>query len=163
MGWIFTGQTDGLPFDHQDHPQLSFLSEHVVNALENAIKHQEILSQKTLGENLLQLMPTAVITVDAEGHVTWCNATAEKLFPSLARDLVRASAGSSSRPAPRVPVENLGSRIASLVRDALAGEPTREPYFMEERGVRVPARSRSAPGSSRAVAAASARSHSWTI
>ncbi len=133
LGWIFTGQTDGLPFDHQDHPQLSFLSEHVVHALENAIRHQELLSQKTLGENLLQLMPTAVITADAEGHVTWCNATAEKLFPSLVRDLVRASAGSSSRPASKVPVENLGSRIASLIRDALAGEPTREPYFMEER------------------------------
>ncbi len=133
LGWLFTGQTDGLPFGHQDHPQLSFLSDHVVTALENAIKHQELLSQKTLGENLLQLMPTAVITADADGHVTWCNATAEKLFPSLARDLVRASAGSSGRPAPKVPVESLGSRIASLVRDALAGEPTREPFFLEER------------------------------
>ncbi len=134
LGWLFTGQTDGLPFDHQDHPQLSFLSEHIVTALENAIKHQELLSQKTLGENLLQLMPTAVITTDAEGHVTWCNAPAEKLFPALARDLARASAGSMARTAARVPVENLGGRIASLVRDALAGEPTREPYFMEDRG-----------------------------
>ena len=137
LGWIFTGQTDGLPFDHQDHPQLSFLSEHVATALENALRHQEILSQKTLGENLLQLMPTAVITTDAEGHVTWCNATAEKIFPSLARNLVQASAGPSSRPAPRVPVEHLGSRIAGLVRDALSGEPTREPVFLENRGTDV--------------------------
>ena len=137
LGWIFTGQTDGLPFDHQDHPQLSFLSEHVVTALENAIRHQEILSQKTLGENLLQLMPTAVITADAEGHVTWCNATAEKLFPSLARNLVQASAGSFGRSVPRVPVEGLGSRIAGLVRDALSGEPTREPVFLENRGAEV--------------------------
>ena len=137
LGWIFTGQTDGLPFDHQDHPQLSFLSEHVVTALENATRHQEILSQKTLGENLLQLMPTAVVTTDADGQVTWCNATAEKLFPSLARNLVQASAGPSSRPAARVPVENLGSRIAGLVRDALAGEPTREPVFFEDRSAEV--------------------------
>lgn len=156
LGWIFTGQTDGLPFDHQDHPQLSFLSEHVVNALENAIKHQELLSQKTLGENLLQLMPTAVITADADGHVTWCNATAEKLFPSLARDLMRASAGTTSRPTPRVPVENLGSRIASLVRDALAGEPTREPYFLEDRaaGMRTLAvRTRQLTGGGRCLGA----------
>ena len=133
LGWLFTGQTDGLPFDHQDHPNLSFLSEHVVQALENAIKHQELLSQKTLGENLLQMMPTAVVTVDAEGFITWCNAPAEQLFPSLARDLARASSG-HGRSAVRVPVENLGSRIASLVRDALAGEPLREPHFLETQG-----------------------------
>ena len=76
LGWLFTGQTDGLPFDHNDHPELSFLSEHVVQALENTIKHQQVLSQKTLGENLLQMMPTTVVTVDAEGFVTWCNAPA---------------------------------------------------------------------------------------
>ena len=93
LGWLFTGQTDGLPFDHQDHPELSFLSEHIVHALENTIKHQQVLSQKTLGENLLQMMPTAVVTVDAEGFITWCNAPAETLFPALARGLDRGQRG----------------------------------------------------------------------
>ena len=49
LGWLFTGQTDGLPFDHSDHPELSFLSEHVVHALENTIRHHEVLSQKKPG------------------------------------------------------------------------------------------------------------------
>ena len=131
LGWLFTGQTDGFPFDHQDHPQLSFLSEHIVTALENSLKHQEALSQKTLGENLLQMMPTAILTVDAEGFLTWCNAPAEKLFPTVARDFARSTATGSGRPGPRVPAESLGSRIASLLRDALAGEPTRDPRFLE--------------------------------
>ncbi len=133
LGWLFTGQTDGLPFDHSDHPELSFLSEHIVHALENTIKHQEALSQKTLGENLLQMMVTAVITTDAEGNVTWCNAPAERLFPTLARGLTQASKGPAARTSAPRPVEDLGSRLGSLVRDALAGEPTQEPYLLESR------------------------------
>ncbi len=132
LGWIFTGPSDGLPFDHQDHPELSFLSEHVVQALENTIKHQEVLSQRNLGENLLQMMPTAVVTVDPEGNVTWCSAPAEKLFPAVKRNL---SAVSASRPLPKVPIEDLGSRMAALVRDALAGEPTRQPVVWESAAV----------------------------
>ena len=58
-----------------------------MQALENTLKHQLVLSQKTLGENLLQMMPTAVVTVDAEGFVTWSNAPADVLFPALARGL----------------------------------------------------------------------------
>ncbi len=133
LGWLFTGQSDGLPFDHSDHPELSFLSEHIVHALENTIKHQEALSQKTLGENLLQMMVTAVITTDPEGQVTWCNAPAERLFPVLARGLAQASRGPATRPPTLVPVEDLGSRLGSLVRDALAGEPTQEPFLLESR------------------------------
>ena len=133
LGWLFTGQSDGLPFDHSDHPELSFLSEHVVHALENAIRHQEVLSQKTLGENLLQMMVTAVITTDPDGNVTWSNAPAERLFPVLARRLVQVSRGPAAKPAAFVPVEDLGSRLGSLVRDALAGEPTQEPYLLENR------------------------------
>ena len=128
LGWIFTGPTDGMPFDHQDHPELSFLSEHVVQTLENTIKHHELLSQKDLGENLLQMMPTAVVTVDAEGNVTWCSAPAEKLFPMVVR---RTAIVSPNRPVPKIPVEDLGSRMASLVRDALAGEPTVQPVVWE--------------------------------
>ncbi len=133
LGWLFTGQSDGLPFDHSDHPELSFLSEHIVHILENTIKHQEALSQKTLGENLLQMMVTAVITTDPEGRVTWCNAPAERLFPVLARGMAQASKGPTPRPAALVPVEDLGSRLGSLVRDALAGEPTQEPFVLESR------------------------------
>ena len=133
LGWLFTGQSDGLPFDHSDHPELSFLSEHIVHILENTLRHQEALSQKTLGENLLQMMVTAVITTDPEGQVTWCNAPAERLFPALARGMTQASKGASTRPAALVPVEDLGSRLGSLVRDALAGEPTQEPFVLESR------------------------------
>ncbi len=133
LGWLFTGQTDGLPFDHHDHPELSFLSEHIVHAMENTMKHQQVLSQKTLGENLLQMMPTAVVTVDAEGFITWSNAPAETLFPALARGLDRASAAASTRIVARVAVEDLGSRVAGLVRNALAGEPTTTPQFLETR------------------------------
>ena len=132
LGWLFTGQSDGLPFDHCDHPELSFLSEHIVHALENTIKHQEALSRKTLGENLLQMMVTAVITTDPEGNVTWCNAPAERLFPVLARGMSQASKGPNPR-ATLVPVEDLGSRLGSLVRDALVGEPTQEPFLLETR------------------------------
>ncbi len=132
LGWLFTGQTDGLPFDHHDHPELSFLSEHVVHALENTLKHHELVVQKHLGDNILQMMPTAVVTVDADGHVTWSNAPAERLFPALARDLAR-HAGSSgpAKPAARIPVEDLGSRLAGLLRGALAGEAAQEPFVWE--------------------------------
>jgi nitrogen-specific signal transduction histidine kinase len=128
LGWIFTGPTDGLPFDHNDHSELSFLSDQVVHSLENTIKHHEILSQKNLGENLLQMMPTAVVTADADGNITWCSAPAEKLFPALARGL---GGGRTNRPPPKIPVEDLGSRVASLMRDALAGEPTGQPVVWE--------------------------------
>lgn len=134
LGWLFTGQTDGLPFDHSDHPELSFLSEHVVQAMENTLKHHEVLSQKNLGENLLQMMPTAIITVDPAGQITWCNAPAEKLFPALERSLARDSRASVSRPVHPILLEDLGSRLAGLMRDALAGEPTTEPFFMESGG-----------------------------
>ena len=99
------------------------------------MKHQQVLSQKTLGENLLQMMPTAVVTVDAEGFITWSNAPAETLFPALARGLDRASASSAGRAVARIAVEDLGSRVAGLVRDALAGEPTATPQFLESRAV----------------------------
>ncbi len=127
LGWLFTGQTDGLPFDHSDHPELSFLSEHVVHALENTLKHHEVLSQKLLGENLLQMMPTAIITADPTGKITWCNAPAERLFPALSRD----SRAGGQRPAAPVQLEDLGSRLAGLVRDALAGDTTHEPCFVD--------------------------------
>ena len=152
LGWLFTGQTDGLPFDHNDHPELSFLSEHVVHALENAIKHQQVLSQKTLGENLLQMMPTAVVTVDAEGYITWSNAPSETLFPALARGLDRAS----SRPMARVAVEELGSQVAGLVRNALVGDPSPTPQFVESRlagGRTLAVRTRQLSGGGRCLGA----------
>ncbi len=128
LGWIFTGPSDGLPFDHQDHSELSFLSEQVVQSMENTIKHHEILSQKNLGENLLQMMPTAVVTVDPDGFITWCSAPAERLFPATVRSLAIVGV---NRPPPKVPIEDLGTRMAALVRDALAGEPTRNPVVWE--------------------------------
>lgn len=131
LGWLFTGQPDGLPFDHHDHPDLSLLSEHVVQAMENTIRHHEVVRQKDLGENLLQMMPTAVITVDPEGNVRWCNAPAERLFPALKNHLVQASGHGSGKPAPPLPAEDLGSRVAGLLRDALSGEPTRDPRIWE--------------------------------
>lgn len=131
LGWLFTGQPDGLPFDHHDHPELSLLSEHVVQAMDNTIRHHELLRQKDLGENLLQMMHTAVITVDPEGNVRWSNAPAEKLFPALKNNLVQASGHGSGRPAQRIPAEDLGSRVAGLLRDALSGEPTRDPRVWE--------------------------------
>ncbi len=127
LGWLFTGQSDGLPFDYNDHPELSLLSEHVVQSMENTIRHHEVLRQKDLGENLLQMMPTAVITVDPEGNVRWCNAPAEKLFPALKHNVVPTS----GKPIPLIPAEDLGSRVAGLLRDALSGEPTREPRVWE--------------------------------
>ena len=131
LGWLYTGQTDGLPFDHHDHPELSFLSEHVVHALENTIKQHELMVQKHLGDHILQMMPTAVITSDTEGFITWANAPAEQLFPALDRDIARASTSTAAKPMPRLPVEDLGSRLAGLLRDALAGESTAEPYLWE--------------------------------
>lgn len=154
LGWLYTGQTDGLPFDHSDHPELSFLSEHVVQALENTIKHHEVLSQKNLGENLLQMMPTAIVTADPEGMITWCNAPAEQLFPALERSLERGSR-SHGRIVP-VQLEDLGSRIAGLLRDALAGEPTSEPCFVESRsgsGRTLAVRTRQLTGGGRCLGA----------
>ena len=133
LGWLFTGQTDGLPFDYSDHPELAFLSEHVVQAMENTLRHHEVVSQKAMGENLLQMMTTAIVTTGPEGQVTWCNGPAERLFPALGRGLPKDGRTWSPRPAGGVQLEDLGSQVASLVRAALAGEPTQEPYVMESR------------------------------
>lgn len=131
LGWIFTGPSDGLLLDYGDHQELSFLSEHVVQTLENSIKHHALVSRQKLGENLLQMMPSAIVTVDAEGWVTWSSAPVERLFPALARSLVKVAGSGSSKQAPKIPIEDLGSRIAGLVRDALAGQPAREPIIWE--------------------------------
>ena len=79
------------------------------------------------------MMPTAIITANPEGCITWCNAPAEKLFPTLAQGLTRGSRASTGRPTQPIQLEDLGSQLAGLVRDALAGEPTQEPFFMENR------------------------------
>jgi signal transduction histidine kinase len=131
LGWIFTGPSDGLPLDYGDHQELSFLSEHVVQTLENSVKHHAVVSRQKLGENLLQMMPSAIVTVDAEGWVTWSSAPVERLFPALARSLVKVAGSGSGKSAPKIPIEDLGSRIAGLVRDALAGQPAREPVIWE--------------------------------
>ena len=136
MGGCLRGRADGLPFDHSDHPELSFLSEHIVHALENTIKHQEVLSQKTLGENLLQMMVTAVITTDAEGNVTWCNAPAERLFPDGGAGNGAGEQG-VGRPTTRADslwrISAAGSAVSCATR--WRANPTQEPFLLESRGL----------------------------
>ncbi len=108
IGWLFFGhRIAGQPFDYRDLEALMLLAEQVSTVLENSLLYEEVTLQKTLAETLLKSIPSGIVATDEDGVVRWFNPTAEQLL------------GVSSSNAVNKPVEALGTRLASFLRDAL--------------------------------------------
>jgi nitrogen-specific signal transduction histidine kinase len=108
-GWLFFGhRLTGLPFADHDLETLMILGDHVSIILENAALHEELTHQKTLAETVLGAIPPGIVASDEEAIVRWCNHTAESILDISADEVINR------------PVEAVGSRIASLLREALA-------------------------------------------
>ena len=108
IGWIFFGhRVTGQPFSDRDLEGLTMLGEQVATILENALLFEEATVQKTLAETLLKSIPPGIVAVDVNATVRWFNPPAEKIL------------GVSGPAALNKPVETVGSRLASLLRETL--------------------------------------------
>jgi|SRR5438477_4194795 len=108
IGWVFFGhRVTGQGFDDRNLEALTMLAEHVSTILENALLYEEATVQKTLAETLLKSIPPGIVAVDVDAMVRWFSPPAEKIL------------GLSSADALNKPVEAVGSRLASLLREAL--------------------------------------------
>ena len=111
LGWMFIGhRATGLPFERTQLERLMLIAEQVSTTLENAVLYEELTVQKTLAETLLQSLPVGIVAVDAEGVVRW--------YSTAAAGILGLPAGSAMQK----PIENLGSRLADVVRRSLQGE-----------------------------------------
>ncbi len=107
-GWLFFGhRLTGQPFDEQSLELLMRLGEEVSSVLENERLNHELILQKTLAETLLSAIPPGIIACDNDGLILWCNPTAESFLGIAAADVLHR------------PIENAGSRVASLLRETL--------------------------------------------
>ncbi len=108
-GWVFFGhRLAGQPFDNQSLETLMMLCDQVSVMLENASLHEQMKQQKTLAETLLTAIPPGIVASDEDAVIRWLNPTAESLL------------GISSSEVLNQPVEAVGSRIGSLLREALS-------------------------------------------
>lgn len=108
IGWLFFGhRVTGQPFDYADLEGLMLLAEHVSTVLENALLYEEITLQKTLAETLLKSIPPGIVATDEDAIIRWFNPTAEEIL------------GVSVADALNKPVEAVGSRLATFLRDTL--------------------------------------------
>jgi PAS domain S-box-containing protein len=132
IGWIFFGhRVTGQVFDDRDLEGLSMLAEHVSTILENALLYEEATVQKTLAETLLKSIPPGIVAIDMDATIRWFNPPAEKIL------------GLSSAKVLNKPVESVGSRLASLLRETLESKTpppqhwidsnTRRSLFIETR------------------------------
>src|SRR2546423_329027 len=108
IGWIFFGhRVTGRAFDDRDLEGLTMLAEHVSTILENALLYEEATVQKTLAETLLKSIPPGIVAIDQDATVRWFNPPAEKILGLSGRDVLNQ------------PVERVGNRLASFLREAL--------------------------------------------
>jgi PAS domain S-box-containing protein len=108
IGWVFFGhRVTGQLFDDRDLEGLTTLAENVSTMLENALLYEEATIQKTLAETLLKSIPPGIVAIDEDATVRWFNPPAEKIL------------GLSAAAALNKPVESVGARLASLLRETL--------------------------------------------
>lgn len=116
MGWIFFGhRVTGRPLEDRDLEGLTMLAEHVSTILENALLYEEASVQKTLAETLLKSIPPGIVAVDQDATVRWFNPPAEKILGVSSADVLNK------------PVERVGNRIASFLRETLESTTTPPP------------------------------------
>ena len=108
IGWTFFGhRVTGKIFEDRDLEGLTILAEHVSTILENALLYEEATVQKTLAETLLKSIPPGIVAIDQDATVRWFNPPAEKILGLSGRDVLNQ------------PVERVGNRLASFLREAL--------------------------------------------
>ena len=108
IGWLFFGhRVTGQRFEYQDLENLMILAEHVSTVLENALLYEEVTVQKTLAETLLKSIPPGIVATDEEAVIRWFNPTAEHILGFDAEEVLNR------------PVEAVGSRLASFIRETL--------------------------------------------
>ena len=108
IGWLFVGhRMTGQRFEYPDLENLMLLAEHVSTVLENALLYEEITVQKTLGETLLKSIPPGIVATDEDAIIRWFNPTAEQILGLDASAVLNK------------PVEAVGSRLASFLRETL--------------------------------------------
>jgi two-component system, NtrC family, sensor histidine kinase AtoS len=116
IGWIFFGhRVTGQAFDYQDLEGLMMLAEHVSTVLENALLYEEATLQKTLAETLLKSIPPGIVAIDEDAIVRWFNPMAEQILGLSSSDVLNK------------PVEAVGTRLASLLRETLDSETALPP------------------------------------
>ena len=109
IGWLFFGRrVTGQTFNQEDLENLTLLAENVSTVLENSFLYQEATLQKTLAETLLKTIPPGVVAIDENAIVRWFNPMAEQIL------------GISASHALNKPVEAVGSKLAGILREALA-------------------------------------------
>jgi len=107
-GWIFFGhRLAGRPFDDSSLEGLMILAEHVSTVLENALLNEEAARQKTLAETLLAAIPAGIVATDEDAIIRWYNPAGEAILGREAASVLDK------------PVECAGSRVASVLREAL--------------------------------------------
>src|ERR1700736_6150550 len=108
IGWIFVGlYVTGQFFDDRELEELTMLGEHVSTILENAFLYAEAAMQKTLAETLLKSIPPGIVAIDTDATIRWFSPRAEKILGLSSADVLNK------------PVERVGNKLASLLREAL--------------------------------------------
>src|SRR3984893_18017119 len=116
IGWVFFGhRVTGQLFDDRDLEGLTMLAEHVSTILENALLYEEATVQKTLAATLLKSIPPGMVAIDVDATVRWFNPPAEKIL------------GLSGANALNKPVESVGTKLASLLRETLESKTSMPP------------------------------------
>jgi PAS domain S-box-containing protein len=141
IGWILVGHhVTGQFFDDRELEELTMLGEHVSTILENAFLYTEAVMQKTLAQTLLKSIPPGIVAIDTDATIRWFSPRAEKIL------------GLSSADALNKPVERVGNKLASLLREALESKTSPPPQNWVEsntrRSVSVEARRLSDNGAS---------------
>ena len=109
QGWILIGQrATGIPFDIADLEDLTGLADHISTTLENALQYEETALQKALAETLLHSIPFGIVACDESATIRWFNSSAREILQTGEESAVGR------------PVEALGSRMADILRRALA-------------------------------------------
>ena len=116
IGWIFFGhRVTGKIFEDSDLEGLTMLAEHVSTILENALLYEEATVQKTLAETLLKSIPPGIVAIDQDATVRWFNPPAEKILGVSSADVLNK------------PVERVGNRLASALRETLESKTPSPP------------------------------------
>jgi len=112
-GWIFVGQrSTGIPFEVADLEDLTTLADHISTTLEKALQYEETALQKALAETLLHSIPFGIVACDESATIRWFNSSACEIMQSEKNAVIGQ------------PAEALGSRVADMLRGALADSDT---------------------------------------
>lgn len=104
------GKMTGRPYDATDLELLSILTTYLAMAVENALLYRDIVRSRAHNEQVLNYLRSGIVTIDAKGVVTLCNAAAEEILGCTRAAVVGQK------------VEKMGSVFADLLLRTLKGE-----------------------------------------